>query len=716
MKSRKKTGSIFGKAVVISLVSLIVLSIITIYIFLYNYDLKAVKPYLSDLVEDATGRKLIIGGNIHLRVSLAPRVIIEDIALENATWGSKENMIHASRIKLQVALIPLFFNKIIFKQLVISRPDILLEIGPDGKSNFAFETDSAEDTDEDDTEENSWPVFGSKKIILEYGKFTLNDLRTNEAYLADIKRLSISGKDINKPVNLQLRGIYNQQTVTADGIVGPLPALSNPDETFLLNLLIKSSGNAISLNGSVNDIASMNGVHLDFTSKINSSSAFEKLTRKPFPIQTPFKLSGKFTKPEPASYSIPEFSISAPDIDVEGSIRLALKDKQPMLYATIDAKALDLIPFMQNPDETENKNTSNKIRDKNKENTKVFSPSPFPEINFKALDANVQLKAASVRFPGIVFDTLSADIKLTDGRFFINDYTCGMGTGTMDGYFHLTPEKNRWFIETALKVEQLPLERLVSSKKVTDSLEGDIDMLFFLKGHGRSVAEIMSNLEGDVGLSMCDGIIATKYIDFLGADFSSSLLKRINPFQKNAKHTEVNCFVCILNIYDGVAKTEALVLDTGRTLTFGKGRVYFKSEKISIALKPVPKKGIGIKKIGKFSISLTELYKPVKISGTLAEPSLAIDLTQTAITLSKVAGGVALLGPAGAALALITGRFGDSNPCLSAVEAVKQGTKEKGLTYDNKKGIVKKTTKSITDRLKKLFGYFIKKPDKKSAA
>jgi hypothetical protein len=236
-------------------------------------------------------------------------------------------------------------------------------------------------------------------------------------------------------------------------------------------------------------------------------------------------------------------------------------------------------------------------------------------------------------------------------------------------------------------------------------------MLFSLSGKGKSVAEIMGNLSGDFGLSMCDGKIAKRYIDFLGVEFSTGLVKMINPFKKRTDYTEVNCFVCILDIDEGDAKTKALVLDTGQTLTIGKGRVNFKTEKLNISLKPVPKEGIGIDKVGKISISLSEFYKPVKIRGTLAQPALAIDLTRTAITLSKVAGGVALLGPAGVALAFITGRIGDDNPCLSAVEAVRQGSKEKGLTYDANEGILKRTTNSITERLKKLLGLIPLKGD-----
>ena len=91
--------------------------------------------------------------------------------------------------------------------------------------------------------------------------------------------------------------------------------------------------------------------------------------------------------------------------------------------------------------------------------------------------------------------------------------------------------------------------------------------------------------------------------------------------------------------------------------------------KLNISLKPSPKNGVGIKGVGKISLSLKELTKPLKLGGTLADPSLALDTTQTAITRGKAAGGFLLAGPVGLAAALANVSVGDKNPCLAALEA-----------------------------------------------
>ena len=73
----------------------------------------------------------------------------------------------------------------------------------------------------------------------------------------------------------------------------------------------------------------------------------------------------------------------------------------------------------------------------------------------------------------------------------------------------------------------------------------------------------------------------------------------------------------------------------------------------------MPKEGIaGV------SLSLGELAKPFKLGGTLANPSLGIDLTQTSIATTKVVGGMALFGPVGIVAALVGEESDDENPVI----------------------------------------------------
>jgi len=66
----------------------IVISIAAAYVYLITYDYNELKPLVARMVEDATGRKLSLGGDINLEIGFAPALVVTDAALANATWGS----------------------------------------------------------------------------------------------------------------------------------------------------------------------------------------------------------------------------------------------------------------------------------------------------------------------------------------------------------------------------------------------------------------------------------------------------------------------------------------------------------------------------------------------------------------------------------------------------------------------------------------------------
>jgi hypothetical protein len=100
---------------------------------------------------------------------------------------------------------------------------------------------------------------------------------------------------------------------------------------------------------------------------------------------------------------------------------------------------------------------------------------------------------------------------------------------------------------------------------------------------------------------------------------------------------------------------------------FGDGGLDLRTERLDLGLRPVPKRGIA-----NFSLSLGELTQPFRLGGTLAAPSLVVDRTRTAVTVGKAVGGTLLLGPIGAAAALLSTPRGEDNPCLKALAAAEE--------------------------------------------
>jgi len=87
----------------------IVILIAAAYVYLNTYDYNKLKPLVAIMVEDATGRKLSLGGDVNLEIGFAPALVVTDAALANAAWGSQPQMIEIEKLQAHVRLLPLFF-------------------------------------------------------------------------------------------------------------------------------------------------------------------------------------------------------------------------------------------------------------------------------------------------------------------------------------------------------------------------------------------------------------------------------------------------------------------------------------------------------------------------------------------------------------------------------------------------------------------------------
>ncbi|MCJ7595189.1 MAG: AsmA-like C-terminal region-containing protein, partial [Desulfobacterales bacterium] len=290
--------------------------------------------------------------------------------------------------------------------------------------------------------------------------------------------------------------------------------------------------------------------------------------------------------------------------------------------------------------------------------------------------------------------------------------------GTLDGRMDLVPLKDGLSLSLNLKVRQVGVENVLKALKAKEGLEGKVDVDIELSGQGRSIASLMSGLNGKTVIVSGNGRIKNEYIEVLGSDFATGAFRLINPFKEKTEYTPFNCFVSGFSVKDGLAEITALVMDTDQTTVIGQGRVNLKNEELDVALKPSPKKGLQTGIFGKLSLSFGELAKPVKLGGTLANPSLTLDPALTALALGKAVGGVILFGPLGIAAALAGRSSGEENPCLSAIEAAQKGIKvsedkqaeEKKKPEEKKESAekpsegIKGVFEGIGSSIKKLFG------------
>jgi hypothetical protein len=357
-----------------------------------------------------------------------------------------------------------------------------------------------------------------------------------------------------------------------------------------------------------------------------------------------------------------------------------------------------------------NQNPSSKAQTKRK---RIFSQTPLPLDNLKLADLKIQMQGRQIFTPLLDIRDLNFEILLEDGHFEIKPFQFITKGGSVKGSFDIFSQQNAPFIEMRLDIDHLELAPTLETFAADPIIEGELGAKIELSGHGRSIAEIMAGLDGQITTVMSGGHMQNKYVGYglLDANLRSTMIDIMNPFSQNEKFTEFNCIVNHLDIENGRAAWNGFI-DTNQASIFSQGKVNLESERLKGDVKPYPKNGYGLKKVGKISFSFSELAKPLNLGGTLANPSIVIDTTETAITVGKAAGGFVLFGPFGIAAAFASVTPAEDSPCFVALQAAEKGDLEAiDGNHEMDKSFLEKTVdgtqkafKYIVDTIKKPFG------------
>jgi uncharacterized protein involved in outer membrane biogenesis len=235
-------------------VLVIVFLIAGVYVYLNTYDYNKLKPRVAQLVEDATGRRLHLGGEINLAVGLLPSLVVTDVALANAAWGSQPQMIKIRKLEVQVRLLPLLFKTVELKHIDLADVDVLLETDLKGRKNWEFSG-----------AERSAKSFGA----FEPANIGIDSIRIENLHLTvrrdkaeSTRRLTVARLAVTKQATadaLDLRTEYNGQPVVLAGTIGRIRDLL-AHRRFALHLSGKLVNTAVKINGVIEDVLNLQGI------------------------------------------------------------------------------------------------------------------------------------------------------------------------------------------------------------------------------------------------------------------------------------------------------------------------------------------------------------------------------------------------------------------------------------------------------------------------
>jgi hypothetical protein len=438
------------------------------------------------------------------------------------------------------------------------------------------------------------------------------------------------------------------------------------------------------LKGTISDLSAVRGMNLEFTARGSDMSNFKKMGGPQIPFKGAFEVTAQIKDPEPKVYKIPSLNARVGDNNQRGWLELDFTADRPRLTGELSSDKLDLRPLLAEDDgkniqknptgkpvvqeikESEAKTQAPKSDDPY---DRVFSDEPLQFKGLQIMDADIKFREKQVLLPNLALDDVILDMKLKNGHLEIKPFKFSIGGGTADVRFNLHSEDKPAVLAAAVDIDQLAIGPMVDKLGYERNVEGNMNAEFKLDSTGNSVAAWMAGLNGSTLITVSQGRMTSEYLDRLEKYLGSGILNMVNPFQERRDHTPVNCFVNLIDI--------KVMLDTDRTTIVGIGDINLKNERLNLGIKPTPKKGAMPANI---SFNFSELSRPFRLGGTLAQPRLAIDAGRTAFVIGKLAGALAL-GPVGVTAFFADVSIGKRDACETAMAAIDA----KGSSPDAKK-------------------------------
>lgn len=676
-----------------ALAGLVVLALAGLYIFLLSFDYDALKPRIVAAVRAATGRELTLGGPLGLAVSARPRLQVEDVALSNPAWCSQRQMFSARRALVVVDLWPLVSqHRLVVRQLILEGLDLNLERDDQGRTNLDFNpvghespppTPAAGQTAAGET-----LALSFQSVVVDDARLHWRDQGAARPLDLEVKGLTLSQAGPDQPFNLEATGSSDGRDWRVQGRLEPAPAANDPTP---LSLEASWGGASLSAQGRVADLAGPAGVDLQVALKL-AEPAELGLAGLPGPWQA----QGRLRDAKDGAWRLDSLSLQAGASDLQGWLEYQGSGKRPRLAADLKAKKLDLTDWRSAP---EAKKPASARANGGAGADKVFPAAPLPLDWLTALDAQVALTAGRFDAPGLAWSDVDLKLNLADGRLGLEPLRAGWSSGKLTLRLGLAPAGKDYAVDLDLGLAGCQLGPILRQAGVREVLEGELEAGASLHGRGRSVAALMAGLSGKSWQVLRRGMLHQRGFAILG-DLAGGLGGLVGGMFGSGEDTAVNCLVLGLLVKDGLATTTALALDSERVVVLGRGHVNLKSEALEVAFNPQAKSSLTSP--GGVGLNLSELAKPFKLTGTLADPRLSLDEVEALATLGKSLGGMFLLGPAGLAAGLASAGGEQSGLCQDALAAAR-----KGEVYQPKGGVtepVKKLGEGIGGAIEKLFG------------
>ena len=596
---------------------------------------------LADQVKAATGREFRIDGGLSIRVLPSIAIQARDVALGNAAWGSRTDMVTVRRAAIEVSPGALLKGELRILRIDVEGVDALLESDGTGRYNWQFTPATSPAAEhEARTADARAPRFELERVVASDVLVAFRDGSKSPPQALTIDSLDLRSNDRGSEVALALA--VGKQRWKVEGQVGQGAILLEGKEDWPFDLRLAGDGVTVAAKGALGTGKRAGAVVADVSAELATAAALAPLwsdaTRVPMPLTLRARVqhAGRELRADPLHLSIAGQTI-------DGRMTLNTAQPRPRVGAALTSKSIDLTKLAPRVD-------GHHCEAGRQESAgPPFDDAPLPFAAVPGVDLNLELRTEGLRLPDTPpLSAVRARLSSTSGRVVLDDVEFGVAGGRVRGRANLVlaagapPRVDVFFDAKSLSVEALDAAMAGGGH----FQGGRVNLSANLAMAGATPKQLAASANGNVLLAASDTTLAGGTAAALDRNVLMTMLKLLIPKGSADRALAVQCVVVHLPLRRGIASIDrSIAAETREVAVVASGVINLVDETLRLELRPSVKKGLGLS-----PANLATDF--MEISGPLQDPQMGLGAKGAVRGAARVGvgvatGGLSLLVPVG---------------------------------------------------------------------
>ena len=570
-----------------SLAALLVLILVAAGGFAWWLSQADLKPLVEREASESLGRTVSFG-SFQVRWGDPLHVEFTDLAIANAPWGSKPQMVRIGKFSAQLEVGPLLHGVLHYRQLRLSDVTVVLERDPQGIGNWKFAGGGGLGlVPKNRTQFPTLIDFAGERGLITYRTRSGNVLHVR------LDRVAIASPDEQTAVQLAADGSYNNVPTRLDATTESFAALRDGGVPFGARFTLAGPDTDIAFNGTFREPLDFEGARGELSIEARKLDDLIAAMGSDGRADVPLTVAGILVR-NGDHWSLDAAKGQLMQSDFSGALALTEgKPQQP------DDIALDLGFSILDIDALA-------ASFGNTQGTADLDALPLHPAALSALNATVDLTAAQLTVAGRKLRTVTLDGRLNGGDVTLKELSFALGGGRLSAGGTLDGEGKDGRLALRLRLAKAEIAALAAELGAKGKeIRGRLEAAARLSMAGPTVGVALKQSDGAAVLLMRDGQVAQSLIEQLSADLRGL-------FRERHDSVPVSCLLGVVTLKDGIGVIAPLRLESQTAVAIGAGKIDLVRKRLDLTVRTE-----------RDSTSFFALDIPVRISGPLDHLSAA---------------------------------------------------------------------------------------------